>query len=366
MKPVRDMIQPHLAAMQGYSGVDPLEVLAQEAGIPPEKVVRLNGNENPYGPSPKVIQALSSYRHYNLYPDPDQRQIRQALSRYLGVEPERLVAGNGSDEIIDLVLRLFVRPGDKVLIPTPTFGMYAFSARVCGGEPVSVPRDELFDVDVEALARAADSRARVVFITSPNNPTGNLTPASVVRRLLALGLIVVVDETYYEFCGQTVLPLVTQHANLIVLRTFSKWAGLAGLRIGLGVMAPEVARVMMTVKPPYNVNLAAQVALLATLEDQELLLSRVKALIAERERMRKLLTDIPGVKVWPSQANLLLCQMPDGPGPRAYKGLARHGIFVRYFDTPRLQDCIRISVGLPEHTDALVSALSRLWSGLKE
>jgi len=357
VRPIREMMLPHLAAMQGYSGVDPLEVLAQEAGIPPEKVARLNGNENPHGPSPKVIQALSSYRYYNLYPDPDQRQIREALSRYLGVEPERLVAGNGSDEIIDLVLRLFVRPGDKVLIPTPTFGMYAFSTRVCNGEPVSIPRDELFDVDAEGLARAADSRARVVFVTSPNNPTGNVTPASVVRRVLALGLIVVVDETYYEFCGQTVLPLVGEHPNLIVLRTFSKWAGLAGLRIGLGVMAPEVARVMMTVKPPYNVNLAAQVALLATLEDRELLLSRVKALIAERERMRSMLSNVQGVKVWPSQANFLLCEMPNGRGPGAYQGLARRGIFVRYFDTPRLKDCIRISVGLPEHTDAVVSAL---------
>jgi histidinol-phosphate aminotransferase len=357
VKPIREMMLPHLASMQGYAGVDPLEVLAREAGIPPEKVVRLNGNENPYGPSPKAVQALGSYRYYNLYPDPDQRQIREALSRYLSVEPERLVAGNGSDEIIDLVLRLFVKPGDKVLVPTPTFGMYAFSTRVCGGEPVSVPRDEQFAVDVDGLVSASDSRARLAFITSPNNPTGNVTPARVVERLLALGLIVVVDETYYEFCGKTVLPLVREHPNLIVLRTFSKWAGLAGLRIGLGVMAPEAARVMMTVKPPYNVNLAAQVALLATLEDRELLLSRVKALVAERERMRRLLSDVPGVKVWPSQANFLLCQMPEGHGPRAYRGLARCGIFVRYFDTPRLKDCIRISVGLPEHTDALVSAL---------
>jgi histidinol-phosphate aminotransferase len=170
----------------------------------------------------------------------------------------------------------------------------------------------------------------------------------------------VVDETYHEFCGHTVLPLVEAYPNLVVLRTFSKWAGLAGLRIGLGVMHPEVAQTMMSMKPPYNVNLAAEVALLASLEDRPSLLARVQTIVAERERMMGLLEQIPGVKPWPSQANFILCQLPEGRGKEVFEGLCRKGIFLRYFSAPRLRDFVRASVGLPAETDALVEALAEL------
>lgn len=364
MTGVMELLQPHIRRLDMYQGVDPMEVLAQRAGIPPDKVIRLNGNENPYGPSPKVAEALASFRHYNLYPDPEQRRIREALSEYLGVGPEWIVAGNGADEIIDLVLRMVLGPGEKIIDPTPTFGMYSVCARTCGGEVVAVPRDECFGIDLESTRLAMDSKTKAIFLASPNNPTGNITPERQVRSLLDMGIMVVVDETYFEFCGQTVLPLMHEHSNLIVLRTFSKWAGLAGLRIGLGVMHPDIARVMMSVKPPYNVNLAAETALLASLEDLDGLLERVGAIVAERERMFTMLEELPGVRPWPSQANFILCQFAAGKGEEIYEGLASRGIFLRFFDTPRMKDFVRASVGLPQENDAAVAAMGSILTEL--
>ncbi|MBM3942212.1 MAG: histidinol-phosphate transaminase [SAR202 cluster bacterium] len=357
---VRQFLLPHIQRLQTYQGVDSMEVMAEKAGIPPEKIIRLNGNENPFGPSPKVVEALARYQHYNHYPDPEQRRLRNTLSQYLDVAPESIVAGNGSDELIDLVLRMFLAPGDNIVIPTPTFGMYAFSAEVCGGKAVAVPRDENFDIDVEAMVTAIGPNTKAVFFASPNNPTGNVASQAQIRAALDTGVPVVVDETYYEFCGQTVLPLRQQYPNLIVLRTFSKWAGLAGLRIGLGVMDPGLAQTMMAMKPPYSVNVAAEEALIASLSDRPTLLRRVRAIVAERDRMMGLLAQIPGIKAWPSQANFILCQLPEGRGQEIFDGLCRKGIFLRYFGGGRLKDYVRASVGLPAETDAVVAALKEL------
>ena len=358
MNDVMGLLQPHIRGLEIYQGVDPMEVLAQRAGIPPHKIIKLNGNENPYGPSPGVMAALGSYKLYNLYPDPEQRQLRNTLSEYLGVEPECIVAGNGSDEIIDLILRMFLGLGDVTIDHTPTFGMYSVCTRICGGDVEAIPRNESFEIDLGATRPALGSRTKVIFLASPNNPTGNVAPEWQVRQLLATGTLVVVDEAYYEFCGQTMIPLVHEYPNLIVLRTFSKWAGLAGLRIGLGVMSPDIARVMMGVKPPYNVNLAAEVALLASLEDREGLVERVNAIVDERDRMFSLLREVPGVRPCPSQANFVLCQLPPGRGKQVFEGLASKGIFLRYFSNPRLEDYVRISVGLPHETDAVIETLN--------
>ena len=350
----------HIREIKTYEGVDPTEVLAQQAGIPSEKVVRLNGNENPYGPSPRVAEALGAYPYYNQYPDPDQRRLRRVLADYLQVEPDQVVAGNGSDELIDMVLRIFLEPGQKVIDPSPTFGMYRFCTAVCGGQSVSVPRDDSFEVDVEGIELVLDDDTRVVFLASPNNPTANLAREWQVRRLLEKGLVVVVDETYHEFCGYTLVPQLKEYPNLIILRTFSKWAGLAGLRIGMGAMHPKLAQAMMGMKSPYNVNVAAEVALMASLEDREGLMSRVRSIVKERDRMFSLLEALPGVKPWPTQANFILTQLPQGRGRILFEGLARKGIFVRYFGGSRLEDFVRISVGLPHETDALIAALKDL------
>ena len=363
MKDISDLMLPYIRSLETYQAVDSMESMAERAGIPAEQVIRLNGNENPYGPSPKVVEALGSYQYYNHYPDPEQRKLRDALSAYLRVPAEQVVAGNGSDEIIDLLLRMFVGPGENIIIPSPTFGMYAFSTSICGGEAISVQRDENFEIDVEAMRLAISPKSKGFFLPSPNNPTGNLATEGQIRGLLETGLLVVVDETYYEFCGNTVIPLLEDHPNLVVLRSFSKWAGVAGLRIGLGAMHPDMAGTMMSMKPPYNVNLAAEIALLASLGDHSALLERVQSIVVERNRMMSMLKQIPGLTPWPSQANFILCGLPEGRGKEIFEGLCSRGIFLRYFDSARLRDHVRASVGLPHETDAVVAALKELVAG---
>ena len=361
---LQESMLPHIRGLDVYQGVEPVEVMAERAGIPQDKIIRLNGNENPYGPSPAVAAALADFPNFNHYPDPEQRQLRQALSGYIGIDPDRIIAGNGSDELIDMLFRMFIGPGDNIINLTPTFGMYSLGAEICGGEAVSVPRDADFEIDLEGVKLAITPRTKAIVVCSPNNPTGNMPSEAEVRSLLDTGILVIVDEAYYEFCGQTLLPLLDEYPNLVVLRTFSKWAGLAGLRIGLGAMHPDLARTMMSVKPPYNVNLAAEVALIASLDDMPALLERVNAIVSERERMHGLLSAIPTVKPYPSKANFILCQLPEGTGVDVFEGLCNRGIFLRHWNNPRLKDCVRTSVGLPEENDAVAAALAELTSPL--
>ena len=359
---IRSLMRSHLLDMEPYEGVDPPEVLAQRAGVPADRVIKLDANENPYGPSPKVVEALAHYKAYPIYPDPQQRRVREAIAEYAATTADRVVAGVGSDEIIDLLMRLFLEPGDDVVQCTPTFGMYASFAQVCGAKLISVPRDELFDIDVTGIREAANQGAKMLFIPSPNNPTGNMVSEAVVRELLDTGMVVVVDEAYYEFAGSTVATLVPAYSNLVVLRTFSKWAGLASLRLGYGIMDPVVAERLMTIKPPYNITVASELALLASLEDSDLLLSRVKALVQAREELSQRLAEFKELIPWPSNANFILCRGPQGRGSWLYNELAKRGVFVRYYSTPPIEDFIRISVGLPEQNEALVTALREILS----
>ena len=356
---IQSLIRPHLANIQTYEAVDPPEILAQRAGIREDEIIKLNGNENPYGSSPKAAAAVAN-TPLHIYPDPLQRKMRAALAEYTGLGPDYLIAGAGSDELIDLLFRLFISPGDKIIDCDPTFAMYAFCARVAGATVEFVPRDELFDVDVRAVKDALDAETKIIFITSPNNPTGNIASESQMRELLDTGLIVVVDEAYYEFCNETVAGLIQDHENLVVLRTLSKWAGLAGLRIGYGMMSPDLVKYIIDIKSPYNVNVAAEAALLASLEDTPSLLENVRRIVEERERMLLLLGAVPGLTVWPSSGNFVLCQFAPGRGQLMHEGLAERGIFVRNFSSPRLQDCFRTAVGTPDQTDALVAALREL------
>jgi histidinol-phosphate aminotransferase len=350
------LVRPDILAMLGYEPIEPSDVLAERLGIPAERVAKLDGNENPYGPSPRAVQALASFDKYHEYPDPQQRKLRDALADYTRVGPEHIVAGAGSDELIDLLLRAIVTPGDATIICPPTFGMYGFLSRVIGARVIDVPRRGDFSLDIEAV-RAKAGDAKIVFVPSPNNPTGNRLSEAELDALLATGLLVVVDEAYVEFASGSFATLVPQRENLVVLRTFSKWAGLAGLRAGYGMMPPTLAEVLMQIKQPYTPNVAAEVAMLASLEDKDALMTNVRALTAERERMSRALSALELIEVYPSEANFLLCRLDGMDAKDVRDRLAQSGLFVRYFDTPLLRDCLRISVGLPEHTDRLIEAL---------
>lgn len=343
---MKEKVRGYLLELQPYSPVQSSE-----------GVIRLDGNENPYGCSPKAKEALANYPFYHLYPDPEQRELRKALADYTGVSEEHIVAGNGSDEIIDLILRLFLEPGKKVIDLVPTFSIYSFSTRIYGGEVIEIEREKDFSVDIKKVIKAIDNRTKLIFIASPNNPTGNIMPLEDIEEIAKRDLIVVVDEAYYEFCGVTALPLMDKYKNIIVIRSFSKWAGLAGLRIGYGIFPVEIAELILKIKPPYNVNRAAQVAVIESLKDLSYLQGNIKKIIVERERLFRLLQELDFLKPFPSQANFILCSVLKGDAKEIYKYLQKRGIFIRYFDTVRLRNYLRISVGKPEDSDALISAL---------
>ena len=268
--------------------------------------------------------------------------------------------GDTTDELIDLVFRAFVQPGDRVVVASPTFGMYGFDAELHEATLVDVPRGEQWALDGEALLAAARG-AKVVFIASPNNPTGDPLPPALVEPLLATGALLVVDEAYVEFSHQqSLVALAASDAPLIVLRTFSKWGGLAGLRVGYGVMPAALVEIFMQVKQPYNVSVAAEVAALASLEDVTLLDERACRLAGERDRMAEGLRALGWIDPAPSEANFVLCRLLRSDGVTVREALRRRCVFVRYFDSERLRRYIRISAGTPQDTDRLLEALAEV------
>ena len=374
---VSELIGGRVRGMQEYAP-EPLAETARRLGVAPASLIKLDANENPYGPTDRAAAVLRAYAEHHRYPDPISRRLRQAIGSYLSVDPDQILVGNGSDELIDLLLRLF-RPAPRpvagsnaddrapngigqVIDCQPSFGMYAFYGVANDMQVVDIPRTSGYGVDVEAIETlcARDPQPRILFVASPNNPDGQLLPEAALRRLLALPLVVVLDEAYVEFAGDSRVGWVAEHDNLIVLRTFSKWAGLAGLRVGYGVFPPALATALLKLKSPYNVNGAAQAAALATLEDVEQAMARVRLLVAERERLYTRLQDIPVVQPHPSQANYIMCHVRGYTLAELRDWMEARGILLRYYGRGALADCIRISVGTPEQNDAVVEALEAL------
>lgn len=242
--------------------------------------------------------------------------------------------------------------------------MYSFDTGVCGGRVINVPRQADFALDLDAIERAAAvSDARVLFLTSPNNPTGNLTPTADIERLLNLPLLVVVDEAYIEFVSNpqaSVSSWVGRYENLAVLRTFSKWAGLAGMRIGYGLLPEWLAEQIWKIKQPYNISVAAQAAAVASLADLDYLKANLAQLLAERERLLPQLQAIRFLEPIPSAANFILCRVRGRNAREIKRQLEHQGILVRHYNNSYLRDYIRISIGRPDQSAALLHALRAL------
>ncbi len=352
--------RPHIRAIRPYQPIVPFEVLSRDLGRPPDEIVKLDANENPFGPSPRAVAAAREAL-WHIYPDPASRFLREALAAFTGVPVDLLLAGAGADELIDLVLRAVLEQGEAVFDCPPSFGMYPFSTAVNAGRLIEVPRRADFRLDLPALreAIANEPRSRALFLCSPNNPTGDAIPDEELEDLLRLPLLIILDEAYVEFADRpSRIEWVPQHDNLIVLRTFSKWAGLAGLRVGYGAFPATLIGDLWKIKQPYNVNVAAQQAALASLQDLDWLWQNVRALKAERERLFAALDRLPTLYPAPSQGNFILSRVAGGQALALKQHLAGLGILVRHFDTPALRDALRISVGRPEQNDALLDALS--------
>ena len=358
-------IRKHLESLPAYTPIEPFEVLSARIGRSPTEIVKLDANENPYSPLPVVREALGSMEFPHIYPDPESRALRRSLEEFTGVRAEYLLAGSGADELLDLLMRIFLEPEDCILSCPPTFGMYSFDAELNAARCLEVPRHADFSLDMDGIRKAvATYRPKLIFITSPNNPDGSLLDKATVDALLNLPTLIVLDEAYIEFAGENLgaslsrIREVPQRENLIVLRTFSKWAGLAGLRVGYGAFPRWLMPTLWKSKQPYNVNVAASVAAQVSLEHVEELTKVVELLKSERERLLKELQNIPYLRLYPTQSNFILCRVIGRDAAELKATLAEeHGVFIRYFNKPGLRDHIRISVGRPQDTDVLLKAL---------
>lgn len=358
----KDLIRPDIAEMAPYTPIVPFDVLSQRLNISPEEIIKLDANENPYGPSRHVYQALANETYYHTYPDPDSTALRQALSQYTEINASHIVAGHGADELIDLVIRLFISSGDAAINCPPTFGMYRFDIELNGGKIIDIDRKEDFSLDTESIVELANknTNVKIIFITSPNNPDGGTLDDACLRELLQLPLIVVLDEAYIEFAGKSRGNWILEHENLIVLRTFSKWAGLAGLRVGYGIFPHWVLSHLLKIKQPYNVNVAGATAALASLSDVSQLRENVEKIVQERGRLYQALQEFDFLQPYPSEANFILARVIEKDAAELKAALAEQGILIRYFNTERLHDHVRISVGTPSQTSVLLKALSTL------
>jgi histidinol-phosphate aminotransferase len=368
-----DDVRAELKSMQPYVPIVPYEVLAERLGRNPADIVKLDANENPYGPSPAALKAMAEAPYVHIYPDPESGTLREALEQYAGIPKEYILAGAGADELIDLLFRLLITPGagDAVVNLPPTFGMYKFDGDVNGADVVNVPRNPTdFSVDVDAVeqlfatsarALSSSSRPKILFVASPNNPDGSTISDDHLRRLLALPTLVVLDEAYFEFADDNRMHWVPQYDNLVVLRTFSKWAGLAGLRIGYGGFPLPIIKHLWKIKQPYNVSVASQLAATASIHDKQDLLAKVAKLKAQRVRFYNEVQDLTWLHAFPSQSNYVLCRISGGRTAADIKqALSNRGILIRYYTTPGLDDCIRISMGTDQQMEAVYKALREL------
>jgi histidinol-phosphate aminotransferase len=361
-------IRAHLESLPPYAPIEPFEVLSARLGREPSQIVKLDANENPYGILPAVRKALAEMDYPHIYPDPESRALRKMLAKFIGVNEEVLLAGSGADELLDLLMRVFLEPGECILSCPPTFGMYPFDAELNAARCVEIPRKANFSLDMPSIRKAVDEfKPKLLFIASPNNPDGSLIEPAVMGELLSLPLLIVLDEAYIEFAGEDLgasisrIREVSERENLIVLRTFSKWAGLAGLRIGYGAFPKWLMPTLWKSKQPYNVNVAASVAAQASLANVDELKELVEKLKQERTRLMSALQEISYLKPYPTQSNFILCQVNGRDAAELKSRLAQEfGVFIRYFNKPRLRDHIRISVGRPQDTDVLMNALKSI------
>ncbi len=358
----------HLDSLPLYIPIEPFEVLSARSGRSPSEIVKLDANENPYGPLKVVREALGKLDFPHIYPDAESRILRKSLSKFTGIAEEYLLAGSGADELIDLLMRVLLEPDDCMLSCPPTFGMYSFDAGLNAARCIEVPRRANFSLDMESIRKAVETyQPKMLFIATPNNPDGSILDASVLDALLELPTLVILDEAYIEFADENLgadlsrIRLVSARENLAVLRTFSKWAGLAGLRIGYGAFPLWLMPTLWKSKQPYNVNVAASVAAQVSLEHAAELAEVVLLLKNERARLFAMLQEIQFLKPYPSESNFILCRVVERDAAELKSRLAQeYGIFIRYFNQPGMRDHIRISVGRPQDTDVLLKALMSL------
>jgi histidinol-phosphate aminotransferase len=358
---LRDRVKPHIAALEPYQPGKRPDQVERELGV--RDAVRLASNENPCGPSPRAIAAVRELAgSVDQYPDRSCWELRGRLAAHLGAAPEQLLLGAGSDEIIELLAKVFLGPGDEMICPWPSYAMYRVAAQSAGAELVRVALDDDLVHDLDAMAAALTERTRIVVVCNPNNPTGTSVSREAFddfASALPDDVALVVDEAYVEYAQREdfvdSLAWIRRRPGTLALRTFSKLYGLAGLRVGYGVADADLCGWLERVRPPFGVTRLAETAACAALDDREHV---ERSLRMNAEGLAYLEREIAalGYEIWPSDASFLLVRV----GPGVGEALLHQGVIVRSLDGFGLPDCVRISVGRPEDNERCVKALRQL------
>jgi len=336
----------HLASVEGYKpGEQPLDA----------EYIKLNTNENPYPPSPSVFEAIKNTPGDKLrkYPDAAWRRLRSKISTVFGANVDQIFVGNGSDEVLSLLIRTFVDPGERVLYTYPSYVLYETLAQLNAVEYEAIELDDNFSLP-EKIFRA---KGKILFIASPNSPTGNSVPNQTIARLCeSFKGLVIADEAYADFSTSSCVGLLKENPNLVVLRTFSKSFSLASIRVGFALASTDIIDDLMKTKDSYNVNLLSQLAAEAALDDLEYMRANAKKIIRTRERLSESLRKL-GFMVYPSESNFVLAKYSHGSAKALYEELKKRKVLVRYFPLRRLEDSLRISIGTDDEVNILLSEL---------
>lgn len=355
-------VPEYIAGLKPYVPGKPIEDLEREYGI--RDSIKLASNENPIGPSPKALKAINSaLKNLHRYPDGNGYHLRTRLAEKLKVSFSQILIGNGSNEIIELLVRTFLREGDEVIMPEPSFLMYEIMVQAGGGRPIKIAlRDR--GLDLNGMAEAVSSKTCMIFVNNPNNPTGTIVSRNAFEAFLEqvpADVMVVMDEAYIEFVRDrtcTGLDYLNGEKNVVTLRTFSKTYGLAGLRIGYGVMKEDLADLMHRVRQPFNTNLLAQVGALAALDDDAFLDETISTVHTGLDFLYRKMEEL-GLRYFPTQTNFFLIDLErDAHG--VFEDMLRRGVIVRPMATYGYPNYLRITVGLPEENQRLVEALREI------
>ncbi len=360
-------------SMEAYSPLKSLKEISEEIKLDVNEIVKLNGNENPFPLSFQMTDTIN----LEVYPDPESKVLTQKIANFVGLAPDQVFVGAGADEIIDLIQRAFLNPGDRVISLEPTFSMYEFFCNLNSGNFISIPMRKVvnlnlseYQIPTDKVLKEADN-AKMIFLSSPNNPDGKLVNNNLILELLRKGVLVVLDEAYIEFSHQSpTINLVNEYSNLIVLRTFSKAFGLAGMRIGYALLNPELKFILQKIKQPYNVTTLSQNLAINALERIKEIQENVEVIKEIRDeyfqKFSELTIQTDQLKIHRSDANFILMDFTTPKiASEIFQYLKQEGVLVRYYNNEILNSSIRVSIGRREQMEKVYSLLSKKLAVIK-
>lgn len=359
MKNIIQLFRKDLEDFTPYKTNQTVEQISKQVNIPVGKILKLDTGENPYSEEIQPKKFMEKILYYK-YPDVVCLDLRKAIAAYTKLSRSMIVCGNGSDELLDLIIRLFVNSSDEVIINPPTFPMYAFYTKLVGGKVIKVVRNVDLSINTQRICKAINKKTKIIFVDSPGNPTGNVTPIEKLEKLLQKNVIVVSDEAYFEYCGKTAQRLLKKYSNLIIVRSLSKWAGLAGLRIGYMLADPKLIEKILTIKSPYNVNVFAQVIATEVLKQSNKFLKELIKMTNLRDTFIGELKKFTNLTVFPSQGAYIVLK-PKNNIKALLEFLQTKGIFIKPINELLLGKTFRMNICREKEIKVIIQAFTEFY-----